>query len=170
MLGNWMGREREGRGSSPRCQIGAKTARDGGFARRAENSGDGFSLRAGGWEQRRGEGEVGEENRSGARRWLSNLKTEARGGESWARGLRPGRFQPRERDSGARRLEEGGGSDGWAPPISRQRERGGREGSRLGQAQEGGRGARGFGPNGRKGGKGEREKFFLFFYFPPKFF
>ena len=55
------------------------------------------------------------------REGLSNLKTEARGRRTWARRLRPGGSN-RERYSG-RRFGGGDEPDGWAPPVSRERER-----------------------------------------------
>ena len=55
---------------------------------------------------------------------LSNLKTEARGrGERGSEGSAPTVLAERGRIGGGR-LEEEEGPDGWAPPVSRQRERG----------------------------------------------
>ena len=76
-----------------------------------------------------------------------------------------GGFQTGER-LGAERLAEGGGPDGWAPPV-RQGERGGREGSRLGQAQEGGAGRAGLPGHKAEKKEGEERKTFPF-YFPNK--
>jgi hypothetical protein len=56
-------------------------------------------------------------------RGLPPLEAETRGKlENVGAGLRPGRLLLRERIR-ERRLEEGGGPDGWAPPVSRQREK-----------------------------------------------
>jgi len=74
-------------------------------------------------------------------------------------GLRLGRSAERERDSGAT-VGEGDEPDGWAPPVSRQRGRGGRGEIGWAAAQEG---ARGLGQNGRKEGRG-REKAFSFLF------
>ena len=131
----------------------------------AENSGD-DSLCARGWEQSRGVrgGKWGERFARGG----VLQATEARGKEGIVgAGALAWVVSNRERETRGRgRLEEGGGPDGWAPPVSRQRERGGREGSQLGQAQEGGRGMRCFGPKWPKRGK---ERKVSPFYFPNKF-
>ena len=89
---------------------------------------------------------------------LCPLQPEARAerrvvGERGRLGLR---FQQGEREGAGRRLVEEG-PDGWAPPVSRQRERGGEGGSWLGQAQEKEGEAwagRFLGPKAEKGGRG----------------
>jgi hypothetical protein len=88
--------------------------------------------------------------------------------ESWGSGARISAWEvPTERERGSRgwRLEVGGGPDGWAPPVSHQQERG----RRLGQAQEGEGGARGFWAKMAER-RGEEERKAFHFYFPNKIF
>ena len=94
---------------------------------------------------------MGEGERKLGRTGAIQLKDRGAGGIEGivGAGLRPGRLA--ERGAGAS-VGEGERPDGWAPPVSHQRERG----SRLGRGV--------LGQNGRKGGKGEREKFFLFIF------
>jgi hypothetical protein len=121
-------REKNRRGGSGRgeeAHHGAKSQRKrlgtAAYARPTKNFRRRFSLRFHGWEQKRGGGKMGR-GRLGRADSL-HLKPR-RGGSwrTWERGLRPGRLLLRERIR-ERRLEEGGGPDGWAPPVSRQREK-----------------------------------------------
>ena len=68
----------------------------------------------------------------------------------------------REREAG-RRFGGEEGRDGWAPPVSRERERGKGEPASWAwpKRKKGGRG--GFGPKGRIEGRGERKIPFSFF-------
>jgi len=146
--------------NSERKWLGMAASRGGGKLRRR------FSARSRLGAEPRGErGKMGERFARGG----VLQATEARGKEGIVgTGALAWVVSNRERETRGRgRLEEGGGPDGWAPPVSRQRERGGREGSQLGQAQEGGRGMRCFGPKWPKRGK---ERKVSPFYFPNKFF
>ena len=73
----------------------------------------------------------------------------------------------RERVGGGR-VEVGGGPDGWTPPVSRQGERGGREGIGWARPKKEKGGALVLGQNGREKGREERKAFP--FYFPNKIF
>ena len=118
----------------------------------------------------RAEGREGENGERKTRaRGLPPLEAETRGGGAENVGAGEsgfGGFQTGER-LGTERLEEGGGPNGWAPPVSCQGEKGGREGSRLGQAQEGGVGRAGLLGHKAEKKEGEERKTFSF-YFPNK--
>ena len=100
---------------------------------------------------------MGEGERKLGRTGAIQLKDRGAGGIEGivGAGLRPGRLA--ERGAGAS-VGEGERPDGWAPPVSRERER--ERGSRLSRGV--------LGQNGRKGERG-REKSFSFL-FSNKFF
>ena len=106
--GKRTGRERGRVGSSPTQRESTKTARDGGFARPTNNSGDGSHSAL--TEGSRGEGKAKwARRRAQARGVFSNLKPR-RGEGTWGergRGLGPDGFHPREKGgSGLRQLEK----------------------------------------------------------------
>ena len=106
----------------------------------------------------RGKGRLG---RTGG---YSPTKAEARGMERGGSGVGAAwRFRAREIIGGGR-LEVGGGPDGWAPPVSHQGEKGGREGigwlAGLGP-ESGTRAQGGVGPKGRMERKGKGIPFYF---------
>jgi len=143
------GRERKLTGATKT----ARTARNGGFARRSPVA----VFCANREEQRQGEKKMGRGEK--ARAWGAiQLEAEARGGENVGAGASAWAVSNRGRGSGWRfgGMDE---PDGWAPPVSRQRERRGMEGEAAGLWPR--KGARGtvLGQNGRKEGGGERKLF-----------
>ena len=114
----------------------------------------------------RGSGVWEGEMNAGQRCGLEHGSKGARHGENmgeWERGRLGLRFQQGEREGAGRRLGEEG-PDRWAPPVSCQRGRGGREGESAGPSPRRGAARGGGGVSGPrpKGGRGEGIPFLFF--------